>query len=381
MNKIAIVSPTSLEDWSWKNPKEKGIGGSETSHCYMTQKLAELGFNVESYAPIPEGLEEFGPAGVRWRHFSDKSYQDAEILIVYRSPEALDFGKKPNQRIWFVAQDVAYQGAMTPERLAKIDRYLALSPVHVGFTKSLYPELHESGRLFQSANGIDSAGIKAAIAGIERQPRRMMYASSADRGLKLILENWFRIRERVPDAELVVAYGFDNMEKIVKLMSGNDWRAGYQKELEELLKQPGITVTGRIGQDRLWEEMAKSNIWFYPCDFPETFCCQAAEQQACGAIPVTTNFWALRQNVLDGYKFDSTPQASEVVRSLMIEKVIELLEDSSFWDIRGPDYNEGGMGYGVRSRREEMQEDASDTFDWGRVADQWQKWIDEDLAK
>lgn len=369
---IAIISSLTLEAWSWKNPKEKGIGGSETSHIYMCEELAKAGFEVVSYAPIPEDCESIGPAGVKWLSCEDKSYQDAKVVIIYRDPKLLDFQKKPGQKIWFVAQDVSYP--FTQEQLDKIDRYLVLCPTHASVTRQLHPELHSSGRLFLSSNGIDSAGIRQVLGeGIIRNPKRIQFASSPDRGLVILLENWFRIRERVPDAELHFFYGRDNMRRIVEINGPTDWRFEYMKCLVDLANQPGIVDHGRIGQVELWRNWAASNVWAHLTDFPETSCLTCMEAQALGAIPVTNRLWALKYNVDSGYLFSGIPQKDPVVRQLMIERVIALLNDSSEWDTQYPGSDD------VYTLREDMQNQALARFDWRNVAEQWGRWIEEDF--
>jgi len=378
LQKIAIISTPSLEFWDHTNPA-KGIGGSETSHVRAAQLLHQRGYDVTSFAPIPEDCPP-DPTGLAWRNSKEFDAAAFKVVIDYRDLKLFDVDKPEGSKWWLIAQDVAYEHDATPERLAKIDRYVSLCPTHAAYTKSRYPDLHNTGRLFVSSNGIEAARIRDSVSGITRNPKRLMYASSPDRGLMLLLENWFRIRERVPDAELHVFYGFHNMEVIVGLNGETDWRFAYQRELTELLKQPGVVWHDRVGQQELWRNWAESNIWFYPTDFPETSCITSMEAQACGVIPVVTNFWALKSNIVDGYKFDGFPQKSDVIRGLMIEKVVKLLNDSSDWDAMSADFDDDGNEFDGLSRRAEMQEAAQKRFDWGQIANQWEGWIREDLG-
>ena len=372
---IAIVSSPSLEKWDWRSPA-KGIGGSETSHVRMAQGLRNAGFDIVSFAPVPEDVVD-DPTGLSWRDTSEFRARDFKVVIDYRDPALLRTPRKPKKASWwFVAQDVGYPWG---EEIAKVDRYLTLCPTHARYTRDLYPELHKDGRLFISSNGIDSEGIREVLAdfqklGLKRNPKRLMYASSPDRGLMCLLEQWFRIVERVPEAELHVFYGFHNMEKIVAMVGPGDWRAEYQRKLEALLRQPGVVWHDRVGQSELWRNWAETNVWPYFCDFPETNCITSMEAQACGAIPVVTNFWALRTMVSEyGYKFDGLPQKSAVVRQLMVEKVIELLRNSDeTWD-KWPG--------GDLPKRSWMIHDALKRFDWSNVVGQWSRWLEEDLKK
>lgn len=372
---IAIISSPSLEKWDWRNP-EKGIGGSETSHVRMAQELYWAGFEVHSFAPVPEDYRENpDPTGVPWRPSEEFRAADFSVVINYRDPAVFNAPKPAGAKWWFVAQDVDYGDSWTPERLAKVDRYLCLCPTHATYSRQRYPELHTSGRLYISSNGIDSGGIRKVLAEslIPRNPKRVQFASSPDRGLMLILEQWFRVKERVPEAELHTFYGFNNMERIVELNGEGDWRFQYQQALQQLLKQPGVVNHGRVGQRDLWRHWAASNIWFHPTDFPETSAITCMEAQALGAIPVTNRLWALKSNVDDGYLFDGIPQKSAVIRQLMVERVIRQLQDSSEWDLKHDGSDD------IYTRREDMQNSALARFDWRNVAEQWGAWLDMDL--
>src|SRR4029078_9396198 len=48
--------------------------------------------------------------------------------------------------------------------------------------------------------------------GIKRQPHKVIYASSADRGLDLLVSLWPKVKTKIPDAELVWAYGWNSYD-------------------------------------------------------------------------------------------------------------------------------------------------------------------------
>ena len=45
-------------------------------------------------------------------------------------------------------------------------------------------------------------------------PKRVVYASSPDRGLVYLLKNWEKVTKEVPDAELNVFYGFETFDAL-----------------------------------------------------------------------------------------------------------------------------------------------------------------------
>jgi len=378
---VAIVSAPTLETWDWRNPWTKGIGGSETSHIECAVRLRRRGFAIESWSPL--GGIDFHDTEppIPWYDSMGGGFRarDYKVLINYRSPELFDTRKPKGAKWWLVAQDTDYP-TLTPERIEKIDRYICLCKKHAQYTQEKYPALR--GKTYISSNGVRSELIRELVAGREvrnpvtgvaikpqeRNPKRMFYASSPDRGIKLILENWFRIKERVPDAEIVVAYGLDNMEVIIRKMAGRDWRAEYARELESLFQQEGVQFTGRIDQGRVYEEWLQAGVCPIFTDFPETnmICCQ--EAQALGAWPVSNDLWAPGEFVQYGRKFQGVPQKSQVLLHTMLSALCdEMVADQNTWE--------------RKDWRCEMQEWALKQFDWERTVSQWSGWLEEDLKK
>lgn len=354
---IKVYSGLTLEPWDYRTPFTTGIGGSETSHVYMVRDLAARGLAVTSYAPVKRSKVD-PDTRVQWRPYTSLDLSKPAVVINYRDPQLFQAEKPPTSKWWFIAQDCDYP---FPEGvLEKIDRYITLCSTHAKQTLAKYPQL--MGRVFQSSNGLDPARISAALkeAG-PRDPYQLIYTSSPDRGLKLLLENWFRIKEQVPEAHLEVFYGFNNMERVAQIMGGKDWRPTYQSYLESLLQQPGITFHGRVPQPTLYKHIAQSSIWPYLTDWPETSCITCMEMQALGATPITNDFWALKDNVAFGDRVAGIPQNSTLIKCLMIEQIIYRLKNPM-----------------PEKYRDHMMIWAADHFKWERVGKQWQNWLEKD---
>ncbi len=336
----------------------------------MARQLAQRGFEVNSFAPLPGGT--YTEHGVKWydvRHQGLANPWLEGVCINYRSPALYAAPKPPGATWWYCSQDVD-AGGWTDESLAKVDRYLCLCHDHARYTLDRYPSLAK--RVYLSSNGVRDH----YIAGLEqggtlpgrRHPRRMFYASSPDRGITLLLREWWRVRERFPDAELRIAYGFDNLDKIVK-SSPNDWRVAFKRDMEGLMHQDGITWLGRLPADRVYEEYFGASVYAAPHSFPETSGVAFLDAQACGCIPVTNNYWAIRDNVQHGYKVDGIPQNSDLVKHLWLTQLWRALEGKDMWE-------ENGIFEGHRVR---MMSWARRNFSYDRWGQQWQQWLEEDL--
>ena len=69
----------------------------------------------------------------------------------------------------------------------------------------------------------------------------------------------------------------------------------------------------------------------YPCIFPEGFCIAAAECMAAGAVPLTTNAFALSTTVGDaGVLIDGRPR-SWFYRRRFVNAAVALLTDDRDW--------------------------------------------------
>lgn len=373
---VYIISSPSLERWDARTPWTTGIGGSETSHIEMVGLLERQEcLEVKSYVPLKSDSE----SRLNWFASEDANIFDDShpgVVINYRDPKLFDNDKPANQKWWFIAQDVDYPGLWNETNLARVDRYICLCRTHAEYTKQRYPNL--DGRIYISSNGVRSSYLNGNVyssgqeinhadfddylflgTGIERVPYRMLYASSPDRGLKLLLENWFRIRERFPKATLNIAYGFNNMDTIIKAFGPEDGRANLRAQLVDLFDQEGVTWLGRLNQRELYEQWFQASVWTHPTDWPETNCITCMDAMACGAIPCTNEYWAVGEYVKRGYMVDGVPQKSELIKSLWLNNLYKALSDTEF-------------------DREEMMAWARKNFDWNRFVNQWLIWLMED---
>jgi glycosyltransferase involved in cell wall biosynthesis len=182
----------------------------------------------------------------------------------------------------------------------------------------------------------------------------------------LVLKNWFRIREAVPDAELYIAYGMNNMEKVAQLCGPGDWRHQYQRELEELFNQPGVHWLGRLNQMEIYRQWFRASIWPYPNDFAETNCITCQEAQACGAFPVTNDLWALKDYVQFGTRLSGVPQKSTLSAALWTAECIRALQEELVEKTK------------CSGERAHMMAWARQNFDWENTVTQWKQWVEED---
>jgi glycosyltransferase involved in cell wall biosynthesis len=309
LSRISFYAGGSFESWSPAQIRQAdeegrvGLGGSETALVQVATRLAARGHRVIVYSGADEGL--FG--GVLYRPFTawDPTRED-DLLIVSRLAHVFDnpIGAK-RTALW--CHDHSYPGQLTEERVEKIDAIIVLSEwQHERFTR-LYPFAEE--RLVLIRNGIqffEADGTERYAQGAQpfgkRKPR-VVYSSSADRGLDVLLDMWPRIKERVPKAELHVYYGFDVLERIAFAHHDPNLIAFKTHVLGQVAalgaEEGGVFLHGRTGQQELADDMMKSRVLGYPTAFMETSCITAMEARAAGLAIVTSDLGALAETVGD----------------------------------------------------------------------------------
>ena len=316
-----------FEPWHYLSPMSPGIGGSETAQVEISWRLARRGHDVVSYAPIPDGLNPEW-RGTTWRHSCEADFSEDGVWILSRCPEILDeFGpRRPEQPRWLVCQDVHYD-MLTEERAEKIDIVFALCPTHGQYLRSRFPYLTD--KLMLSGNGIRSDEIRALLKKtpqVKRNPKKMIWTSSADRGLDSMLMIFKRVREFVPDVELDCYYGWDNIDKIIAEESV-PFRKNFKSRIEVLLDQPGVTWYGRVGQQQLYEAYLQAGLWVYPTEFFETSAISCMEAQALGTIPITNPIWGLGHNVIGGIMIEGHPEFDALTRARYVAEIIRLVSN------------------------------------------------------
>jgi len=349
-----FYSGVHFEQWDWRNSVEKGIGGSETNHVEMAWRLARRGHEVNCYAPIPDDCSGEW-RGTKWFRLDQADFSQAGVWLVYRQPELLDrFDKRDDQIVWFVAQDEWYSG-FTEERVAKIDRFLAFCPEHAKLCVSRCPKLKP--KVWITSNGLKSDLVRESLAqNIERNPHRLMYASSPDRGLKHLLKIFSRAREHVPSLELHCFYGFDNIDKLIKHEERFKHYTKVKAEIESLMDQPNVHWHGRVSQQQLYQEWLASGIWCYPTNFFETSCITCMEAQALGAVPITNPIGALANNVRYGTFVQGDAWGDQLVQARYAAEIVRMATMPGLQDqIRRP-----------------MMKEAVTTMNWERWVDQWE---------
>ena len=349
-----LYSPISFEKWDWRNSVEKGIGGSETSHVEMAWRLARRGHKVVTYTDIPDDCPGEWK-GTKWYKLDQATFEEPGIWVIYRDPTAIDKFKprfRKDQKVWLLMQDWDYPN-WTDKRIKGFDSILAMCKWHARQLVSGYPAAKKN--LWLNSNGLKIDLVEEIEReSIKRSPKRIIYTSSPDRGLKPLLKSFKKAREFDPELELIATYGFDNIDVLIK----NNPKSPYikiKKEILELADQPGVTWKGRINQPDLYRLWFSAGLWVYQTNFAETSCISCMEAQAMGAIPIFSPVWAQGENIQHGIPIYGEPEDPLTVTRFAAE---------IFKMANNPKLQE--------TIRTEMMPWARKRYDWENFVDLWE---------
>lgn len=343
---VRIFCGEGLEHWSVKTIQEQGCGGSETWAAYMGMELA--GKNCQSYVYAMD-TQVFNGAIFRHHTHFRPDISPCHLFISSRVPDILHAPIAAKQK-WLWCHDIHNGDRLTPEIAEKLDAIVCLSRWHAGHLKRCYPWLSEclidayekdeplymdeitlggpfypGAKLFHRprlaviGNGIDPARFENLDL-TQKKQFSFAWVSSPDRGLEQVLSMWPLILEAMPGATLNIYYGWEYFDSTL----GIPGQAEFKAKIQSLLKQPGVTWKGRVGQVQLAQEIATTDAWLYPPNhaFRETFCISALEMQAANVICFYRQSGALGETIGEGC---GVPLPLEQEPAETVAKICEVL--------------------------------------------------------
>lgn len=272
----------------WADPSVlRGLGGSEEAVVYLSRELAKLGWEVTVFCRC--GSLEGTYNGVTYLNSYKMNPRDKfNILFSWRS-NIFQLNKITARKKFVWLHDVPQVSQFDKDK-QDFDKLIVLSQYH----KSLLPDYIPEEKIYVSTNGINLADFKG-LDNLQRQPHRLIYASSYDRGLEQLLLGWSKVRESVPDAELHIFYGWNTYKELIAI-TGSNRTSTFVDRMEKLMAQDGVFEHGRVGHKELLKEYARSAVFAYPCTFiGEINCIALTKAIACGCFAVTNDFAVLKE--------------------------------------------------------------------------------------
>ncbi len=351
---IVLYLGPGAERWTPDTIAATGIGGSERMAWEMARRLVKLGNRVRVYGDCEApGVYQ----GVEWFSHLDYHHLACGVLITSRRPIAIDdqFQVQAKARLCWV-HDVHCGAELNQPRAHKIDRFLCLSEWAREYFLKTY-DFVSPEQVIKTRNGID---LSLYANPEPRNPHRMFYSSSLDRGEFTAIEALPLIRDKVPDAELHIYYGLD----IWKRFAPQDQlqQIAFLEQLMAERSSQGVRFHGRVNPDELAREQMRSGVWAYSTWFTETSCLTAMEAQAAGCRIVTSPIAALNETVgprgtmIDGYWL--SPEYKAQFADACVAAMLKPGEED----------------------REELKRYARENFDLDELAREWVRLLNQTIA-
>ncbi len=346
---LVIYCGFTEEEWSPQTAQEKGIGGSEEAVIHLAKRFKSAGYNVTVYNSVGHQAQEFD--GVTYKPFWAWNYRDKnDITILWRSPKACDY--EINSRVFVDLHDVIPAGEFTPKRLEKIEKIFVKSQFH----RSLFPNISDS-KFAIIPNGIEYDKFIET----EKDPLLVINTSSPDRSISAYIDIAQRVKQEVPEAKFVWAYGWGVFDSA---HSTNGEIMKWKEEQIKKMEEAGIENLGRLSHGQIKDLYLKANVFLYPTEFAEIDCISFTKAVAAGAYPVCTDFAALgekaigfkahsdrtREDWAKPYQFDFALQ-DEAKKETLAQEVIKALSN-------------GGR---------EVDREWAKQYDWELISTQWLK--------
>lgn len=339
LGKMSLGSRQSVDLATWRTTP--GMTGTDTGFVRIGEELERMGHDVLRY--YPSSADGSTPCG----HF--------DAALAFNEPDLL------RGVIADVSVCVQYLNDWSYARAGfdrHVDLFFAASEAHVEMFRTR-PGWQRVEVTQQNPNGVerykfDPAKWHAVELGCDpdnylvqytdtfelppKIPGRVIYASSPDRGLHHLLQEWPKIRKAVPHAELHIFYRLEpwlrsfDTTPFYPPIEALRARANYVEEALRRMPDMGIVVRDSVSKQEIEREMAVAEVLAYPCDtirWSEGFSCTLLEACAAQACPVT-----LETDALPSVYGGVVPMVPRSEIGAWSDLVIRALRDEKWrWDV------------------------------------------------
>lgn len=303
--KIAFVfgpwsSGVKTFDFSEILDSPQGLTGSEVGCFYMAREMAARGHDISLYAPLRGTEDGFFWDNVMVRPLGKLREETSYFEAVYSWNEPDVLRHVPEKGILRLENhQISDFRFCQPGWDKVVDVFTSPSESHM---KWMAPQTPCPEKWRVVPNGYDPSMFPE----VEKVPGRVIYASSPDRGLHWLLQQWPEIRRAVPHATLRIFYNFDSWaQNIGEVRRAHPdvfdfrelhHRAVYITEMVRKLAGHGVEHHKSVSRRRMAQEFGEAQCLAYPCDpvrYTETFCVTALEGCATKCIPILSTADAL----------------------------------------------------------------------------------------
>lgn len=317
---------------------QRGLTGSDLGMVMVASEFVKLGHDVSLYTSHTD-IKTMPATWNRVKLYdiadcNEQNTSEYDMLISWSDPDVFcNTSKKPIRVVYQMLNDFSY---CLPGFDNNVDLWITVSnELQVRLLqKQNAPPKEKWGKIVPL--GCEPAWYSDG----PRVPGRIVWTSSADRGLHILLQEWPKIKAAVPAAHLRVFYNFD-YGSIVNVspdditqhphISEMGQRIRYMIDSMRRLKPLGVEHIGSVSRDRMAKELSEAMVLGYPCStvsLTEGFSVSILESCAAGVLPVIS-----AQDCLGSIYRDCVPMVESPVEMHLDEfdqLVVRGLTDETF---------------------------------------------------
>jgi glycosyltransferase involved in cell wall biosynthesis len=284
----------------------QGLTGSESFFFNTAWGLSELGYQVDAFCDVPKVWRSTELAGVHIYPIDTKMGDDYNAYLTWNEPDLLrELKSKDPKKVTICAQQLNDFDSYTKPGYEKvIDMFVFPSRTHQDYMMGASTVTREKSTVIP--NSINLEFYESGEGHRKRNRHSIVWASSPDRGLHVLLEIFPKIRQKIPDAILKIFYRFDPWYQGVKdAMTPNGQRARYINEcITRLGKygENGVFLIGAISNKEMARELLRSKVLAYTCEpfrFTEGFSVTIMDACAGGCVPIISDVDAIGEVYAD----------------------------------------------------------------------------------
>jgi glycosyltransferase involved in cell wall biosynthesis len=308
----------------------QGLTGSESFFFNTVWGLSELGYQVDAFCDVVKPYRSPELAGAHVYPIDTKMGDDYDAYLTWNEPDLLrDLKTKDPRKVTICAQQLNDFNSYTKPDFEKvIDAFVFPSETHQNYMLGITQIQKEKTHVIP--NSINLEFYEPAQGCHKRNPHSIVWASSPDRGLHVLLELFPKIRQKVPDAILKIFYRFEPWYQGVKdAVTPNGQRARYIKEcIDRLGKygENGVFLIGAISNREMAKEFLSSKVLAYTCEpfrFTEGFSVTIMDACAAGCIPIISDVDAIGEVYADAAEIIKGKPSKN--KDQWIGKIVEML--------------------------------------------------------
>ena len=329
----------------------RGLGGTESTLVLLARALSKLGHLVEVYnCCFKDGVYD----GVSWKSlwtFDQKNKFDVVISLRLLETFRNCTFDSTIKAVWI--HDEALQGASQLDKSGDVNMWISVSSTQKGFIEK--KEVIQPKNWFVTRNAFDEEIYTDVLRKTKKVKNQIIYCSAPDRGLKCLLSMWPEIKEKIPDAKLMITGSY-----ALWGVSDEENERIFKETYDQISSLEDIFIFQRLPKCKLAKLQAESEVMLYPTDFNEMFCISALECFAAGTPIISSKKAAMIERVKDGENgfLIDLPYGSLAYNKEFIDKTCSFLGDQNTKET----FSQNAFNVGARMNFEQLAKEWESEF-------------------